>query len=82
MTISLFKDIGMDSKEIKPVFETYGGSDKVSFDMNAREFATAAQNIVNRAREKAFSKGLPIYYKRNNNIIAEFADGRTETVLE
>ena len=35
-----------------------------------------AQKVVERAKEKAFSRGLPIYYKVNGLVIAEFADGK------
>jgi hypothetical protein len=54
----------------------YGGAAKPSYLMSPEEYKDAAQRVVNRAKEKAFSRGLPIYYNKNNLAIAEFADGR------
>jgi hypothetical protein len=70
----------MENKNISPVLLTYGGAEKSSFDMTAEEFKIASVSILNRAKEKAFSKGLPIYYGRNGDVIAEYADGHTEIV--
>lgn len=50
--------------------------------MTAAEFKKAAISIRNRAREKAFSKGLPVFVKRDGKIIAEFADGHFEIVIK
>ena len=52
----------------------YGGAAKFSFEMTAEEYKEAAQRVVNRAKEKAFSRGLPIYYSIDGLVIAEFAD--------
>jgi hypothetical protein len=54
----------------------YGGAAKPSYLMTPEEYKEAAQRVVNRAKEKAFSRGLPIYYDKNGVVIAEFADGR------
>jgi hypothetical protein len=70
----------MKQNPIEPVLLTYGGAEKSVFDMTSEEFKQAAASIVRRAKEKAFSKGLPIYYGRNGKIIAEYADGHTEIV--
>jgi hypothetical protein len=40
----------------------------------------AAQNILRRAKEKAFSKGLPIHLIKDGILVAEFPDGRIEAV--
>ena len=68
----------MENKSIKPVLLTYGGAEKSSFDMTPEEFTVASKSILRRAKEKAFSKGLPIYYGKNGKVIAEYADGHTE----
>ena len=61
---------------ITPLLVRYGGASKSSFEMNAEELKSAADSILRRAKEKAFYKGLPIYYANKNAIIAEYADGR------
>ncbi len=54
----------------------YGGAAKPAYLMTPKEYKEAAQRVVNRAKEKAFSRGLPIYYSVNGLVIAEFADGK------
>lgn len=61
---------------IKPILVRYGGADKPLNEMSKAELETAAKSIVRRAKEKAFSKGLPIYYATDGNLVAEYADGR------
>lgn len=61
-----------------PVLLNYGGANKFIADMSANEIENARKSIMQRAREKAFFKGLPIYYKRNDELVAEFPDGRIE----
>jgi hypothetical protein len=63
-----------------PVLLNYGGAKKFVADMDTDELETARQSILQRAREKAFSKGLPIYYSQNGVLVAEFPDGRIEPV--
>ncbi|KAA2239255.1 hypothetical protein F0L74_23905 [Chitinophaga agrisoli] len=58
----------------------YGGASKSVFEMTDEEFEQAAQNILRRAKEKAFSEGLPIYFGRNGKLMAEYPDGRIEEV--
>jgi len=70
----------MDNKNVKLALLTYGGTDISSFDMTPDEFKKASESIVSRAKEKAFSKGLPIYYGNNDTVIAEYADGQTEII--
>ncbi len=66
----------MANGENIPVLLNYGGAKKSSFEMSSSEFKEASLAIKNRAREKAFSKGLPVYISRNGNLLAEYADGR------
>jgi hypothetical protein len=54
----------------------YGGAKTPYHLMSAAEKEQAATEIVQRAKEKAFSRGLPIYYALGERVIAEFADGR------
>lgn len=65
-----------------PVLLNYGGAQKFIADMNADELEKARQSIMHRAREKAFSKGLPVYYSQNGSLVAEFPDGRVEPVTK
>ena len=65
---------------IKPILIRYGGAAKSSFNMDARELNQVALSILNRAREKAFYKGLPIYYVDKGKLVAEYADGHTKVV--
>lgn len=53
----------------------YGGASKAFYLMNETEKSQVAKEIRQRAKEKAFSRGLPIFYGKNNKVIAEFADG-------
>lgn len=69
-----------DKSPYQPILVTYGGAAKSSFDMTPEELDEAARNITRRAKEKAFSKGLPIYTSENGHIYAEYADGRKEIV--
>ena len=58
-----------------PVLLNYGGAKKFIADMNEEELEAARVSIMRRVREKAFSKGLAIYYHINGISIAEFPDG-------
>lgn len=66
----------------KPILLLYGGAKKSVFDMNSKEFVAAGEAIRRRAKGKALSKGLPIYFSRNQKLMAEFPDGRIEEVKE
>jgi hypothetical protein len=63
-----------------PVLLNYGGAKKFIAEMNAEELEKARQSIMQRAREKAFSKGLPVYYHHQGILVAEFPDGRIEAL--
>ena len=54
----------------------YGGASKPHYLMNEEECLIVGEKILNRVKEKAFSRGLPIYYEVNGLVIAEFGDGR------
>lgn len=65
-----------NNKPVLPVLLNYGGAKKFIAEMDAAELEEARKSIMRRAREKAFSKGLPVYYRQNGQLIAEFPDGR------
>ena len=71
-----------ENSGIKPVLLNYGGASKALNEMSEAELEKASQAIRNRAKEKAFSKGLPIYYTVNEQFVAEHADGRIVPVNE
>jgi len=58
----------------------YGGAKKSSFEMSAEELEAAAASIVRRAKEKAFSKGRPIYFSKGDKVFAEYPNGHIEEV--
>jgi hypothetical protein len=64
----------------KPILLRYGGASKSSFEMTTEELEELAKSVLRRAKEKAFYRGLPIYYKDSGNIIAEFPDGRKQVI--
>ncbi len=65
---------------IMPILLNYGGAAKAITEMNEEELQFARDSIVRRAKEKAFSKGLPIYYISDYILVAEYADGRILSV--
>ena len=69
-----------DKSAYEPILVNYGGAKKSVFDMTSEEFKEASENIIRRAKEKAFSKGLPIYIGVDGIVYAEFVDGRREVV--
>lgn len=75
-------DSTKNESTLKPVLLNYGGAKKFIADMNEEELEEARQSIMRRVREKAFSKGLPIYYHKDNILVAEYADGRIVPVAE
>jgi hypothetical protein len=68
----------MEEMKAPPIFIRYGGAKKSSFEMTPEEFEEAAQSILRRAKEKAFSKGCPIYFSENGVVKAEYPDGHIE----
>lgn len=70
----------MKEQDKNPVSLLFGGAAKSSFQMNEGELKIAAAEIKRRAKEKAFSKGLPIYSYRNGALVADYPDGSTKVV--
>jgi hypothetical protein len=61
-----------------PIYLRFGGASKSSFEMSDEELEQAAASILRRAKEKAFSRGLPIYYGKDGKVYAEYSDGHIE----
>jgi hypothetical protein len=60
----------------------YGGA-KVPFHLqNEEEKKQANQKTIERAKEKAFSRGLPIIWGKNGKIVAEYANGNKVMVID
>ena len=78
--VTLPQIIAMEEQNYNPILVRYGGAKKSIFEMNDEEMQQAADSIVRRAKEQAFSKGLPIYFSKGGVLMAEFPDGRIETV--
>jgi hypothetical protein len=70
----------MNDKLTTPMYLRYGGAKKSTFDMNQEELEEAAQSILRRARETAFSRGLPIYFSKDKKLMAEYPNGHIEVV--
>lgn len=69
-------EANVDNGGLKPVLLNYGGAKKFVAEMNEQELEAARQSTLRRAKEKAFSKGLPVYYVLNGNVVAEYVDGK------
>ncbi|MFM9951060.1 MAG: hypothetical protein ACKV1O_24205 [Saprospiraceae bacterium] len=54
----------------------YGIASKSYFEMDEIEQKKAASMAFERAKEAAFTRGLPIIYGENGFVIAEYSDGR------
>ena len=54
----------------------YGIAKKSYFEMSEIERKKAAALAFERAKEAAFTRGLPIIYGENGYVIAEYSDGR------
>lgn len=70
----------MEEQKYDPILVRYGGAKKSIFEMDNDELQKTAESIVRRAKEQAFSRGLPIYFSKGGVLMAEFPDGRIETV--
>ena len=66
----------------EPILLRYGGAKKSTFEMTEEELTQAAISILRRAKEKAFSKGLPIYFSEGDKVFAEYPDGHIEEVIK
>ena len=60
----------------EPILLQYGIAEKSYFDMTDEERIRAAAVAFERAKEAAFTRGLPIIYGENGYVISEYADGR------
>lgn len=70
----------MNGTPLTSKYLRYGGAKKSTFEMSREELEQAADNILRRAKEKAFSKGLPIHFMRDGMLMAEYPDGRVEVI--
>ncbi len=62
------------------ILPLFGGAAKPLEEMTAAEREQAAEQIYGKAREAAFSRGLPVIISKNGQTVREYADGRTEPV--
>lgn len=69
----------MDQKYL-PIFLRYGGAEKLTIEMTKEELAQVSASIIQRAKEKAFSKGRPIIYGEHGKVYAEWPDERIEEI--
>ncbi len=59
----------------------YGGA-KVPFHLrNEEQEKIASQEKLARAKERAFSRGLPIIWGKNGKVVAEYANGDTFLII-
>ena len=65
-----------DYIKTEPILLQYGIAEKSYFDMTVDERKEVAALVFERAKEAAFTRGLPIIYGENGYVIAEYADGR------
>jgi len=68
----------MTNMPATPNYLRYGGAEKSTFEMSSEELEQAAQSILRRAKEKAFSKGRPIHFMKDGIVMSEYPDGRIE----
>lgn len=68
---------GNSTSAILPLF---GGANKPIEEMTADEHSWAADQVYQKVREAAFSRGLPVIIKIDGQLIKEFADGHTEPI--
>ena len=54
----------------------YGLAKKSYFDMTDEERLMASKSASERAKEAAFSRGLPIIYGQHGLVIAEYVNGK------
>ncbi len=73
-----FDSLEGDASTILPLF---GGASKPVEIMTVYELSAAAEQVYNKVREQAFSRGLPVVVKVNGQIVREFSDGHFEPLL-
>jgi hypothetical protein len=54
-----------------PIYLRYGGAEKLTTEMTKEELLQVSASILNRAKEKAFSKGRPIIFGEGGKVFAE-----------
>jgi hypothetical protein len=59
----------------------YGGANVPFHLRTKKENQIAALEIVARAKEKAFSRGLPIIWGKEGKVVAEYANGKKLLVI-
>jgi hypothetical protein len=59
----------------------YGGANVPFHLRTKKENEIAAQEIVARAKEKAFSRGFPIIWGEKGKVVAEYANGKKFLVI-
>ena len=64
----------------EPIYLRYGGAAKSTSEMNQEELEEMAEEILKRAKEKAFSRGRPIIYGKEGKVYREWQNGRVEVV--
>lgn len=67
-----------NNKDIR--FLRFGEAKKSTFEMSKEELKQVSSEILTRAKEKAFSRGLPIFYGKNEKVFAEYSTGKVEEV--
>jgi hypothetical protein len=70
------------TKSVTPILLRYGGSKKSNFEMTEAELKKTAESILQRAKEKSFSKGVPIYFSKEERVFAEYADGQIQEITK
>lgn len=68
---------GNSSPTILPLF---GGANKPIEEMTADEQRWAADQVYQKVREAAFSRGLPVIIKIDGQVVKQFADGHIELI--
>ncbi|MCU0346538.1 MAG: hypothetical protein MUC59_06330 [Saprospiraceae bacterium] len=71
------KLLAMTEQELikKDITLLYGIAEKSIFSMTAEERKAAASIALQRAKEAAFTRGLPIIILEKGKVIAEYANG-------
>lgn len=59
-----------------PIFLRYGLAEKDTTEMTKEELEQMAASILRRAKEKAFYKGRPIIFGKDDKVFEEWPDGR------
>jgi hypothetical protein len=58
------------------ILPLYGGASKSYTEMSKEEQAVVGQKVMEKVKERAFSRGLPIYIGIDTKTIAEYANGK------